>query len=90
MNIEIYTRGGCSYCELAKGLLNQSGIKFTEYKLNEDFTREVLLEKFPEARTFPVVVIDGFRIGGYTELKQHLDESSQNPSMKILMEQITL
>ena len=41
-------------------------------------TREQLLEKFPSAKTYPVVVIDGFNIGGYTELKEQLERDYSN------------
>lgn len=68
--IEIYTKQDCPYCTHAKRLLRDRQIPFVEYKLNEDFTKDVLNEKFPEAKTFPVVVVDGFRIGGFIELKE--------------------
>ena len=40
---------------------------YDKYMLNEDFNREQLLEKFPYAKTFPQITIDGIHIGGYTE-----------------------
>ena len=83
--IEIYTKSDCPYCTKAKQLLRDRQIPFTEQKLNEDFTREILLEKFPDAKSFPVVVIDGFRIGGYSELNQKLNEETQN-TQKLLTE----
>ena len=78
MNIMIYSKAQCPYCDRARMLLNSKGIGFTEQKLNEDFSREYLLEQFPNAKTFPVVVIDGFHIGGYTELYKHLNEQTEN------------
>jgi glutaredoxin len=64
---------------MAKIALADKNITFTEQKLNRDFSREQILEKFPEAKTFPIIVLDGFYIGGYTQLKEHLSltESSQ-------------
>jgi glutaredoxin 3 len=85
MNVEIYTKPDCPYCSRAKSLLRDQQIPFTEQKLDEDFTREILLEKFPEAKSFPVVVIDGFRIGGYTELRHKLMEETQD-TRKLLNE----
>jgi glutaredoxin-related protein len=35
--------------------------------LDVDYTREDLFTKFPSARTFPQITIDGVLIGGYTE-----------------------
>ena len=39
-------------------------------KLNKDFGREELIEKFPTARTFPQIKIDGQPIGGWAEFKE--------------------
>ena len=50
------------------------GIQYKELKLNEDFTREGLLDMFPSAKTFPVIVVDGMNIGGYNELRSYLTE----------------
>lgn len=84
MNVILYTKEACSYCTNAKLLLNSKGLSYTEYKLGEDFTRETLLEMFPEARTFPVIVVDGFNIGGYVQLKEKLN--ADNDSRKFLTE----
>lgn len=68
-------------------LLSSKGIHYNELKLNEDFTKENLLELFPSAKTFPVIVIDGFNIGGYNQLeKLILTEQNENSSMKFLTE----
>lgn len=85
MNVTIYTKPNCSYCINAKSLLSARGVGYTELKLNEDFTREHLLELFPSAKTFPVIVMDGFNIGGYNELKNKLNEET-NSTQKFLSE----
>lgn len=85
MNVVIYTKDACPYCNSAKTLLTTKGLGYTEMKLNEDFTREFLLENFPSAKTFPVIVVDGFYIGGYEQLKTKLNESLNN-TQKLLNE----
>lgn len=87
MAIEIYSKDNCSYCVQAKQLLKTHGKDFIEYKLDEDFTREILLSKFPEAKTFPVIVIDGFNIGGFQQLQQQINEETSD-NRKILLEDI--
>ena len=87
MAIEIYSKNNCTFCEQAKSLLKMKGKNFIEYKLDEDFTREILLSKFPEAKTFPVLVIDGFNIGGFQQLQQQINEESSD-SRKVLLEDI--
>ena len=44
-------------------------------KLDEDFTQEELKALFPTARSFPIIVINGNYIGGYSELKQKLSST---------------
>jgi hypothetical protein len=58
---------------------------FTEKMLNRDFTREQLLETYPTAKSFPVVVLDGFYIGGYTQLAEKLNEAN-NTTQQLLNE----
>jgi hypothetical protein len=53
--------------------------------LNRDFTREQLLETYPTAKSFPVVVLDGFYIGGYTQLAEKLNEVN-NSTQQLLNE----
>mgnify|MGYP006294837029 CR=1 FL=1 len=85
MAIEIYSKNNCSNCSKAKQLLTTHGKDYLEYKLDEDFTREIILSKFPEAKTFPIIVIDGMNIGGYDQLFHYITEETNN-SLKLLNE----
>jgi glutaredoxin 3 len=76
VKVEMYSKDGCGYCMAAARLMMQKGIQFTVQELNVHFTREMLLEKFPDARTFPVIVVDGMYIGGYNELSEELNKGS--------------
>jgi glutaredoxin 3 len=76
--IEIYTKDNCPYCEKAKALMRDRQLAFYEFKLDVDCTREFILEKFSGATTFPVIVLDGFYIGGYTEFVTQLNEDFKN------------
>lgn len=88
MHVEIYTKTDCTYCTRAKELLANRNMKFSEQKLNVDFTREILLERYPSVKTYPVVVIDGFYIGGYNELQTILlKEEAAISNKQLLMEQ---
>ena len=77
MKIEIYSKTNCVYCDKAVHIAQQiiqetSEHSYDKYMLEEDFTREELLEKFPHARTFPQIVIDGENIGGYSNFLNYL------------------
>ena len=79
MKIEIYSKPACPFCDkalfLAQQVVQESVHTYNKYMLNEDFTREELFEKFPTARTFPQITIDGDSIGGYTEFEAFLKEN---------------
>jgi|TARA_B110000495_G_C22393524_1_gene252510 glutaredoxin 3 len=75
MIIEIYSKDNCSFCELAvrkaqRLTLDNASNSYQVFKLNKDFGREELIEKFPTARTFPQIKIDGQPIGGWVEFKE--------------------
>ena len=75
MHVEIYTRPGCGFCDKAKDLMNNKGIAYQEYKLDVDFTRAILSEKYSTAKTYPVMVVDGFYIGGFNEFETIVEQS---------------
>jgi len=71
MNIEIYSKDNCPFCDKAvyqaQQMVQESSSKYVVYKLGVDFEMEDMMKKFPNARTFPQIVVNGKNIGGYTE-----------------------
>ena len=67
MKVEIYSKDNCGFCDMAIRMAEANNLEFTVKKLDEDFTREELMESVPTARSFPVVIIDGEYIGGFKE-----------------------
>lgn len=72
--IEIYGKDACPFCVQAKQLCEMKGVDYVYKNLGQDFTRDELLEKFPQARTFPQITTNNYYIGGYTELKEYLNQ----------------
>lgn len=72
MKAVVWSKYQCSFCDQAKALLTQRGIQFEERKIGDGYTREDLLEAVPTARTVPQIFLDDELIGGFTELKKHL------------------
>jgi glutaredoxin 3 len=83
--IQLYSKDDCIYCNQAKKLLNTLGVRYEELKLGVHFTRETLLEMFPSAKRFPVVVVDGMHIGGYNELQEEMKR--QTSDTRILLKE---
>lgn len=75
MKVEIYSKPQCPFCVQAKALAERKGYELTYKMLDEDFDREALMETFPGARTFPQIIVDGEKIGGFTEFKALVDAS---------------
>ena len=73
MKVTIYSKPQCPFCVQAKALAEREGHELTYKMLDEDFDRETLMETFPGARTFPQIIVDGDKIGGYTEFKALVD-----------------
>jgi len=77
MKAIVWSKYQCPYCDQAKALLTQKGIQFEERKIGDGWTKEDLLEAVPTARTVPQIFLDDQLVGGFTELKQKLTESTQ-------------
>lgn len=73
MKAVLWSKYHCPFCDQAKMLLKQRGIEFEERKIGDGWTKEELLEQIPTARTVPQILIDGQLIGGFTELRAHLN-----------------
>ncbi len=67
--IEIWSKPQCPFCDKAENLCKQKNFEYKKYMLDEDFTREEMFEKFPSARTFPQITVNGELVGGYTEFE---------------------
>lgn len=74
--IQIYSKPNCNYCDRAKSLLQNAGLQYQEIMIGVEIDRESILEQFPQARTAPVVVVDGMYIGGFTQLAEHVRDAA--------------
>ena len=74
MKATVWSKDHCPFCDQAKALLTQRGIEFEERKIGHGYTKEQLLEAVPAARTVPQIFLDDKLIGGFTELRSHLQK----------------
>jgi glutaredoxin 3 len=72
MKAVVWSKESCPFCVQAKALLESKGIEFEERNVSKDWTKEQLLEAVPNARTLPQIFLDEQHIGGFTELRKHL------------------
>ena len=74
MKAIVWSKTPCPYCDQAKALLKMKSIEFEERNITEGtWTKEQLMEAVPNARTVPQIFLDEQLIGGFTELRAHLN-----------------
>lgn len=84
--VVIYTVDYCPFCHRAKKLLNEKNIEFEDHDIteNEDEIRAELGKTYniPGEVTVPQIIINGKRIGGYTDLKALSDSGKLDEILK--------
>jgi len=69
MQVVVWSKNNCPYCDMAKKLLKQKGVDYEERNINAgNWTKEDLLGANPLARTMPQIFFGDECIGGYNEL----------------------
>ncbi len=80
MSVTIYSKNNCKYCDKAIDLCRELGVSCTAKKVSADD----LLDRFPDASTYPQIEVNGEHVGGYTEFIQYSDRMEpillENPS----------
>lgn len=79
MNLTIYSKSGCPYCDRIKLIANHlsetKSFKVTVYNLDEHFTREQFYLEFGQGSTFPQVILNKDHIGGCSDTVKYLREN---------------
>lgn len=75
--IVIYTTNTCPYCIMAKKLLDEKKLTYTEIRVDlNDEEREAMITRSGK-RTVPQIFIDDVLIGGYDDLYAYFKHSHQ-------------
>ena len=79
MNITIYSKPNCVFCDKAKSLVKGLDLIYEEKMFGKDFnTVEELYEAVgKQVRTMPQILIDDKLIGGYNQLVEHFADKGQ-------------
>jgi glutaredoxin 3 len=77
MKATVWSKYSCQFCEQAKALLKSHNIEYEERRIGDGWTREDLLEAVPTARTVPQIFMDDQHIGGFVELREHINQLNQ-------------
>jgi len=74
MQITIYSKPNCIYCDKSKALLKGLGLTYEEKMFGKDFkSPEELYEAVgKQVRTMPQIKIDNILVGGYNQLVEYM------------------
>jgi glutaredoxin len=88
MEIIIYSKNNCSFCNKAKHLVKTLGYEYTEKKMEEFDSPQAMLEDIgKQVRTMPQIKIDGVLVGGYNQLVEFFaDKGKVNFKGEIISE----
>jgi len=69
VNVEIYTRRFCGYCDAARALLQRKGVAFTEFDVTGNAElRRAMIERSNGGMTLPQIFIGATHVGGCDDL----------------------
>lgn len=66
--IEIYTNGWCPFCTRAKRLLDERGLEYQEYHIDQEPGRRAEMIQRSGRLTVPQIFIDDAHVGGSDDL----------------------
>mgnify|MGYP001346116098 CR=1 FL=1 len=77
MIIKIYSKPNCIFCVNAIEAANKiaaedSTVEVIVLKLYDDFDTPTMRAIFPDATTYPQIIVDDHKIGGWTEMQEEL------------------
>lgn len=84
--IEMYTRPGCSYCTKAKTILHNLKLEYNEIVIGTHVNREQVIERFPNNKQLPIIVVNGAALSGMTEFESMINEYRQDFGKTLLTE----
>ena len=74
--VKIYTKSACPACDLAKQILNQKGVSFEEFIMDDKPEELKALINKTNMKTVPQIFINDHLIGGCSDMMD-LDKKNQ-------------
>jgi len=71
--ITVYGKQNCGFCTQAITLLNDNELEYEKFIIDENISRDEFIDKFPDIRTVPYILIDNQPLGGYQQLKEYVE-----------------
>lgn len=75
--IEMYSKGYCPYCHMAKKLFKQLGWQYTEHSIDKSASKRAEMIRRSKRHTVPQIFIGGEHIGGYDDFSAYIRKLSK-------------
>ena len=75
--LSIYTLASCSFCQRAKVMLDDAGVKYEEHMLQKgDEKAQWVFENSGGRKVVPQLFVDDVHWGGFYEIKRHFQDGT--------------
>lgn len=85
--VKIFHQANNVVSDVSLDILKRHNIPYQKFIVGTDIEEKVLLDKFPEADNFPIIVVDNVYVSGYTALqviiREHLGNSLNGPQLLV-------
>lgn len=81
--IEIYGKPQCPECKKAKAYCETKEFDFVYKTLGIDFTKEELLEQFPQAKTVPQISVQGKPVGTFQQFLDYISKTDSDTGVSL-------
>lgn len=86
-NVKIFHQANNVVSDSTLDILKRHNIPYQKFIVGTDVDEEIVLDRFPEADNFPIIVVDNVYVSGYTALqvmiREHLESSLNFPQLLI-------
>ena len=86
-NVKIFHQANNVVSDSTLDILKRHNIPYQKFIVGTDVDEEIVLDRFPEADNFPIIVVDNVYVSGYTALqvmiREHLESSLKSPQLLI-------
>lgn len=84
--IEIYTKGYCPFCKMAKKTLNSLNVSFEEFDITHNADKALEMQERSQRLTVPQIFIGDQHLGGNDDLQDAL----RNGQLKKLLQTLSI
>ena len=84
--LEIYSRDNCSYCQMAKKVLNGKGVEYKEYDVTQDSILADEMRKRSSQLSVPQIFLNYEHIGGFEDMMKVIRDGSFSQKLNNTME----